>query len=403
MRTFHPRLTTSRRRTLGVAAAASAAVAAASLAGTLSVGAAKAGIVAQTDAQNTPACTTGYQPRPGFSIDVCLAQNGNTVTPSVNVHQLGTYTSCTLALEIWDDANHRLDHPNAATAPACANGPSTGTPLDLSQLSGVTAHTAPDGSLTVHAFARLTVDGQSIYISGQGNSPTVTALTPANPAPNPAPDPAADPPATVQNPTTVPGCTDWPATKFLQTPLVNGSAAINGNAYNMGDHTGCNTTGYINQYYALDVEVPSGTQLRAPGGAGTVLWAGKAPARQRSNGDMLGGWQSCGNEVVMDYGDRYWSVQCHLGTIYVHTGQVIKDSNMVIALSDDSGLNPDTGQPWGPHLHFALFKGALMTPDGGVYDGQSAMPHHMRYFAGGGGYYEDLDYRDFPNGLTISN
>jgi murein DD-endopeptidase MepM/ murein hydrolase activator NlpD len=241
----------------------------------------------------------------------------------------------------------------------------------------------------VHAFARLTIDGQSIYISGQGDSPTVTVtVTSANPAPSPT----ADPPAALQNPNTVPGCTDWPATKYLQTPLVNGSAAVGGNAYNQGDHTLCDSTSFINQYYAIDVEVPDGTQLRAPGGAGKVLWAGPAP----------GGWASCGNEVVMDYGDGYWSVQCHLGAIYVHTGQTTSNDT-VIALSDNSGLNPATGQPWGPHLHFALFKGASMTTDGGVHGGQSAKAHHMRYFAGGGGYYEDLDYNDFPNGLTISN
>jgi hypothetical protein len=103
MRTFPSRLSPPHRRALVILAIAAAAVTAVTLTGPLGVGGTKAGIVAQAVAQDAPACTTGYQPSPGFSLDVCLAQNGNTVIPSAVVHQLGAYSSCTLALEIWDD------------------------------------------------------------------------------------------------------------------------------------------------------------------------------------------------------------------------------------------------------------------------------------------------------------
>jgi hypothetical protein len=159
------------RRTLGVLGAGAGAVALAAAAATATIHAG-AGTVADTSANNPATCTTGYQPRTGYDLDVCLAANGTTVTPSLNVHHLGdTSSSCTITLEIWDDANNKL---GASTPVNCATGPFTGTALDLSTLTATTAHTAPDGSLTLHAFARLTIDGQGVYISGQGDSPTVT-------------------------------------------------------------------------------------------------------------------------------------------------------------------------------------------------------------------------------------
>lgn len=162
------------KRTLTALAAVAGSAALAVTAATHPLSA-RAGLSALADANTQatiPACISGYQPRTGYSLDVCLTGDGTTVTPSLNVHQLGdTGTSCQINLEIWDDANDKL----AAQSLPCVAGPATGTPLDLGQLSGATANTHPDGSLTVHAFARLTIDGQDISIPDQGDSPTVTS------------------------------------------------------------------------------------------------------------------------------------------------------------------------------------------------------------------------------------
>jgi hypothetical protein len=161
-------------RTLGVLSAGVGAIAL--IATTATTAHSSAVTVADASAQNPATCATGYQPRPGFDLDVCLAGNGSTVTPSLNIHQIGdTGASCAIALEIWDDANNRLDSAVPSGPLPCATGQATGTPLDLGTLSGVTANAAPDGSLSVHAFARLTVDGQGVYVSGQGDSPTFTS------------------------------------------------------------------------------------------------------------------------------------------------------------------------------------------------------------------------------------
>lgn len=128
----------------------------------------------QADAAPAPQCTTGYQPQPGYDLDVCISANGTTVTPSINVTSAAnTGGNCSIALEIWDDAGDRLDSTSPASRLPCKAGQATGVPLDLSALQ-VTTHTSPDGSLAVHAFARLYIDGQGIYIPGQGDSPAVT-------------------------------------------------------------------------------------------------------------------------------------------------------------------------------------------------------------------------------------
>jgi hypothetical protein len=190
-------------------------------------------------------------------------------------------------------------------------------------------------------------------------------------------------------PNNVSGCTDWPMDKYLQTPIGSGSYAVAGYAYGQGDHIGCNRATYLNQYYGLDIEVPDGTPLRAVGGAGTVLWAG----------NMAGtGWDTCGIEVVVDYGGGWWSVYCHLSSLNVSTGSHINDNTVVGYSGHTAG-----SASFGPHLHMALFYNASITSFGGVYGGQSAKPHHMFHSSGNGGYYEDLDYRDFSSGLTISS
>ena len=78
------------------------------------------------------------------------------------------------------------------------------------------------------------------------------------------------------SPHTVAGCTDWPTSKFLQTPLTSGAnggqgfAMQNGSYYGEGFHINCNDATHMNQYYALDLGMRLGDQVLSPGGAGTV-------------------------------------------------------------------------------------------------------------------------------------
>jgi hypothetical protein len=159
-------------RAAGILATGAALVASVVSIGASAVGQPQVTTVAQS---TDPQCTTGYQPQTGFRLDVCIALDGSVVTPSVNVTDAGsTSTSCSIVLEIWDDANNRLDGDAAASRLPCKTGQATGAALDISGLHGVTARTSPGDSLTVHAFARLYLDGKGTYIAGQGDSPTVT-------------------------------------------------------------------------------------------------------------------------------------------------------------------------------------------------------------------------------------
>jgi surface antigen len=133
-------------------------------------------------------CTTGLTPAPGFVLDLCLTGHGSTVTPAVIVEQVGYIaSSCQITLGVFDGTNNRIDHPSQASGLPCTAGEHDGTALDLSQLTGITVNTAPDGSMTVHASADLTVDGQETNL---GASPTYT-YNPDSPSPSPATAPTA--------------------------------------------------------------------------------------------------------------------------------------------------------------------------------------------------------------------
>lgn len=140
-----------------------------------------AAAVADINPRQGAACAQ-YQPRTAYDLDVCLTGSGSSVTPSVNVRQVDPNDNCELVLEIWDDAGNRLDSQNPASQYPCRAGQFFGASEDLNALSNVTAHTSPDGTLTVHAFAHLTINGTSVHLAAQGDSPTVSVLTGAEPA-----------------------------------------------------------------------------------------------------------------------------------------------------------------------------------------------------------------------------
>ncbi|MGH3782407.1 MAG: M23 family metallopeptidase [Pseudonocardiaceae bacterium] len=172
------------------------------------------------------------------------------------------------------------------------------------------------------------------------------------------------------------GCVDWPTTKFLQSPLTKsangglGYAMQNGSYYGEDLHINCDKSQRMNQFYALDIGQRQGDQVLAPGGAGTVLFAGWAPS----------GWQTCGQYIIVDHGGGWWSVVCHLSKVLVSKGQQVTNDTVI-------GLVGGTGG-FAPHLHFSLQYNAKLTAAGGVYGGQSAQPRHMMHLSCGGGYYE---------------
>jgi hypothetical protein len=93
-------------------------------------------------------------------------------------------------------------------------------------------------------------------------------------------------------PLAVPGCVDYPTSKFLATPWgpgangpgtawASGWSQAGSYYYGEGDHVNCNLSSYENDYYALDFPLKE-TDIVYPTGAGTVIYAGWA----NSNG----GW-----------------------------------------------------------------------------------------------------------------
>jgi hypothetical protein len=164
---------------------------------------------AATSSLDSTQCTPGYAPSPGLTLEVCLTGHGNTVTPWVTIASLAdTGNTCTIAPELWDDAGNRLDDAAVSPPRTCDVGQLTGPSVDLGTLTGVSAHTAPDGSLAVHSHARVMIDGQDTYAPGEGDSPAITVpgtlqappgSNPPGPTPSAStttqPDQPTDPPA----------------------------------------------------------------------------------------------------------------------------------------------------------------------------------------------------------------
>ena len=132
------------------------------------------------------------------------------------------------------------------------------------------------------------------------------------------PDQSGVAPSAAVGPEAVPGCLDWPTTKFLRVPW-NSSANNNTGRTNAGPryygegdtHKYCNRATGSNDYYALDFAFGEWDQILAPAGA-QVLYYGWA----------TGGYQGYGRIVMLDLGDGYQYLAAHLrgfGAIY-YTG-----------------------------------------------------------------------------------
>jgi murein DD-endopeptidase MepM/ murein hydrolase activator NlpD len=107
--------------------------------------------------------------------------------------------------------------------------------------------------------------------------------------------------------------TSWPLTErgFVTQALIEGM---------VGEHPG------------LDIAIPTGSYIRAAGGA-VVAEAGEDPLY--------------GRFVRLDHGDGYGSLYAHASVTFVATGDLVRQ-NEVIALSGS------TGRSTAPHLHFEI-------------------------------------------------
>ena len=92
--------------------------------------------------------------------------------------------------------------------------------------------------------------------------------------------------------------------------------------------------GMVGEHPGLDIAVPTGSYIRAAGGA-VVVDAGEDPLY--------------GRFVRLDHGDGYSSLYAHASMTFVNAGDLVRQ-NEVIALSGS------TGRSTAPHLHFEILR-----------------------------------------------
>lgn len=78
--------------------------------------------------------------------------------------------------------------------------------------------------------------------------------------------------------------------------------------------------------------------------AGTVVWAGSAPA----------GYSGYGTVVIVDHGEGVQTLYAHLSAVAAAVGQTV-------AASDRIGSIGSTGHSTGSHLHFEVRRGGVIT------------------------------------------
>lgn len=191
-------------------------------------------------------------------------------------------------------------------------------------------------------------------------------------------------------PLAVPGCVDYPTTKFLATPWgpnangpgtgwAAGWSQAGPSYYGEGLHVNCNRPDRQNDYYALDFPLKV-WDVVYPTGAGRVIYAGWSS----------GGWAGLGRVVIIDLGDNYKSLHAHLRSISVSVGAYVEVADR-IGTSGGSGYGRDGS--WGTHLHQGLYYNATLSNQGGTYGGQSAQPIRVYHFGNGAGYYNGISNR----------
>ncbi len=92
--------------------------------------------------------------------------------------------------------------------------------------------------------------------------------------------------------------------------------------------------GLVGDHPGLDIAVPTGSYIRAAGGA-VVVEAGEDPLY--------------GRFVRLDHGDGYGSVYAHASVTFVEAGDVVRQGEVI-------GLSGSTGRSTAPHLHFEILR-----------------------------------------------
>jgi murein DD-endopeptidase MepM/ murein hydrolase activator NlpD len=90
----------------------------------------------------------------------------------------------------------------------------------------------------------------------------------------------------------------------------------------------------------LDLSAPTGTPVYSTAD-GVVSFAGRYPIRESVN------WWRFGNVVVINHSDRFLTIYGHLDTIKVHSGQKIKQGEIVATVGS-------TGWSTNSHLHYEV-------------------------------------------------
>lgn len=157
----------------------------------------------------------------------------------------------------------------------------------------------------------------------QGDLP-ICADAPAEPAPE---QPAPEEPAPGQPAPEAPGF-EHPFNGQFYLPFANGtSAPVSQGPWGSFSHNNANN------YHAIDIALPQGTPLHAPG-----------PGIIRVASDRGDGY---GNTVYIDHGNNRCTQLAHLSEIGVGVGQEVNVGERVGAIGS-------TGQSTGPHLHWNI-------------------------------------------------
>lgn len=90
----------------------------------------------------------------------------------------------------------------------------------------------------------------------------------------------------------------------------------------------------------LDLSAPTGTSVYATAD-GVVTFAGRVPLGQSV------AWWRFGNVVTIKHGDRFVTIYGHLDTVKVHTGQLVKQGEVVATVGS-------TGWSTNSHLHYEV-------------------------------------------------
>ena len=169
------------------------------------------------------------------------------------------------------------------------------------------------------------------------------------------------------------GAARKPRALKIQIPFPCGTEVRVSCAYGCKAHKRTHATSSTNDYYAVDM-----SRLEAANGFDKPVVAA-ASGVVRYAGWTRGGWAPYGKAVYVEHdfrdgqGARYQSIYAHLNRVTVKAGQRVKAGTVIGTLG---GSSRHRLHRFGPHLHFALYRGAGPQLGGG----QAVVPEPMGQF-----------------------